>query len=64
MVLYRRVIHIAQLALLFIFFLFLDRLLPSSHPSPPPFSQDECQQLITLLRSFNREPLIAAFSIS
>ncbi|KAF8272452.1 hypothetical protein EI94DRAFT_1566271 [Lactarius quietus] len=29
------------------------RLLPSSHPRPPPFSQDECQQLITLLRSFN-----------
>lgn len=32
---------------------YTDRLLPSSHPSPPPFNQEECQQLITLLRSFN-----------
>lgn len=32
---------------------YTDRLLPSSHPTPPPFSQEECQQLITLLRSFN-----------
>lgn len=32
---------------------YTDRLLPSSQPSPPPFSQEECQQLITLLRSFN-----------
>ncbi|KAI9466985.1 hypothetical protein BJY52DRAFT_35421 [Lactarius psammicola] len=32
---------------------YTDRLLPSSHPAPPPFSQEECQQLITLLRSFN-----------
>ena len=33
----------------------LDRLLPSSLPSTPPFSQEECQELLTLLRSFNRE---------
>jgi hypothetical protein len=32
---------------------YTDRLLPSAHPSPPPFTQEECQQLITLLRSFN-----------
>ncbi|KAF9476779.1 hypothetical protein BDN70DRAFT_949891 [Pholiota conissans] len=30
-----------------------DRLLPSARPIPPPFTQDECQELMTLLRSFN-----------
>ena len=39
-------------------FLALDHLLPSrsSLPSIPPFSQEECRELLTLLRSFNREP--------
>ena len=37
-------------------FLSSDRLLPSTHPSLPPFSQEECQELLTLLRSFNRKP--------
>jgi hypothetical protein len=32
-----------------------DRLLPSPHPSLPPFSQEECQELLTLLRSFSRK---------
>ncbi|KAI0307190.1 hypothetical protein B0F90DRAFT_534019 [Multifurca ochricompacta] len=32
---------------------YTDRLLPSSHLSLPPFSQEECQELIALLRSFN-----------
>ncbi|KAI0268289.1 hypothetical protein BC834DRAFT_821316, partial [Gloeopeniophorella convolvens] len=32
---------------------YTDRLLPSSHPTPPPFTQEECQELISLLRSFN-----------
>ena len=36
-------------------FLALDRLLPSPLPSIPPFSREECQELLTLLRSFNRE---------
>jgi hypothetical protein len=36
-------------------FLASDRLLPSAQPSLPPFSQEECQELLTLLRSFNRE---------
>jgi hypothetical protein len=31
-----------------------DRLLPSPHPSLPPFSQEECQELLILLRSFSR----------
>jgi hypothetical protein len=35
---------------------YTDRLLPSSHPFQPPFSQEECQELLTLLRSFNRKP--------
>ncbi|KAI9509567.1 hypothetical protein F5148DRAFT_742633 [Russula earlei] len=29
----------------------------SPHPSPPPFSQEECQEWLTQLRSFSREPL-------
>jgi hypothetical protein len=33
-----------------------DRLLPSPAPSLPPFSQEECQELIALLRSVEREP--------
>ncbi|KAH9981599.1 hypothetical protein BJV74DRAFT_854774 [Russula compacta] len=32
---------------------YTDRLLPSPHPSLPPFSQEECQELLTLLRSFS-----------
>ena len=40
-------------------FLALDRLLPSALPSIPPFSQEECQELLTLLRSFNSEPLLS-----
>jgi hypothetical protein len=42
--------------ILFFIFLASDRLLPSSHPFQPPFSQEECQELLTLLRSFNRKP--------
>ncbi|KJA17727.1 hypothetical protein HYPSUDRAFT_146154 [Hypholoma sublateritium FD-334 SS-4] len=30
-----------------------DRLLPSARPIPAPFSQEECQELMTLLRSFH-----------
>lgn len=33
-----------------------DRLLPSPHPSLPPFSQEECQELLRMLHSFDREP--------
>ncbi|KAF8179221.1 hypothetical protein BJ912DRAFT_855727, partial [Pholiota molesta] len=32
-----------------------DRLLPSARPIPPPFTQDECQELMNLLRSFSAE---------
>ncbi|THH18607.1 hypothetical protein EW146_g2429 [Bondarzewia mesenterica] len=32
---------------------YTDRLLPSSHPLPPPFTQDECQELMGLLRSLD-----------
>lgn len=32
-----------------------DRLLPSHRAIPSPFSQDECQELMTLLRSFNTD---------
>ncbi|ETW83756.1 hypothetical protein HETIRDRAFT_472051 [Heterobasidion irregulare TC 32-1] len=35
---------------------YTDRLLPSSHPTPPPFSQDECQELMGLLRSLDGPP--------
>ena len=35
----------------------LDCLLQSSLTSISPFSQEECQELLLLLRSFNREPL-------
>ena len=31
----------------------IDRLLPSNRPIPSPFSQEECQELMALLRSFN-----------
>ncbi|KIM38706.1 hypothetical protein M413DRAFT_29942 [Hebeloma cylindrosporum] len=31
------------------------RLLPSQGSIPPPFTQEECQELMNLLRSFNRE---------
>jgi hypothetical protein len=31
---------------------YTDRLLPSHRPVPPPFSQEECHELMTLLRSF------------
>ena len=56
MVLYWSV-HFPHVILSFIF-IALDRLLPSrsSLPSIPPFSQEECRELLTLLRSFNREP--------
>jgi hypothetical protein len=37
-------------------FLASDRLLPSPHPSLPPFSQEECQELLKMLHSFDREP--------
>src|SRR5216684_3183793 len=33
-----------------------DRLLPSPHSSLPPFSQEECQELLRMLHSFDREP--------
>ncbi|KAJ3567977.1 hypothetical protein NP233_g6017 [Leucocoprinus birnbaumii] len=32
-----------------------DRLLPSNQVAPPPFSQDECQELNSLLRSFSAD---------
>jgi hypothetical protein len=32
-----------------------DRLLPSNQVVPAPFSQDECQELNSLLRSFNAD---------
>jgi hypothetical protein len=37
-------------------FLVSDGLLPSPHPSIPPFSQEECQELLRMLHSFDREP--------
>jgi hypothetical protein len=37
-------------------FLASDRLLPSPHSSLPPFSQEECQELLRMLHSFDREP--------
>ena len=55
MVLYWWVASFAHLLLLPIICLVLDRLLPTPHPSLPPFSQEECQELLTLLRSFSRE---------
>ena len=55
MVLYWWVASFAHLLLLPIIRLALDRLLPTPHPSLPPFSQEECQELLTLLRSFSRE---------
>jgi hypothetical protein len=33
----------------------VDRLLPSNQVVPAPFSQDECQELNSLLRSFNAD---------
>ncbi|KAI9508917.1 hypothetical protein F5148DRAFT_979083, partial [Russula earlei] len=35
---------------------YTDRLLPAPHPSLPPFSHEECQELLKLLRSFNHVP--------
>ncbi|KAI9509548.1 hypothetical protein F5148DRAFT_978126 [Russula earlei] len=35
---------------------YINRLLPSPRLSPPPFSEEECQELLMQLRSFNREP--------
>jgi hypothetical protein len=32
-----------------------DRLLPSDRTVPAPFAQDECQELMSLLRSFGSE---------
>ena len=32
---------------------FLDRLLPSQRTVPAPFTQEECQELMSLLRSFS-----------
>ncbi|KAI0065971.1 hypothetical protein BV25DRAFT_1868650 [Artomyces pyxidatus] len=32
---------------------YTDRLLPSSHSAPPPFTQEECQELIALLHSLD-----------
>ena len=34
------------------FFLFIERLLPSHRAIPAPFTQEECQELMTLIRSF------------
>jgi hypothetical protein len=31
---------------------YTDRLLPAHLPVPPPFTQEECQELMTMLRSF------------
>ncbi|KAL4257782.1 hypothetical protein AB1N83_010513 [Pleurotus pulmonarius] len=35
---------------------YTDRLLPRSHGPPPPFSQEECNELTNLLRSFGDNP--------
>jgi len=35
---------------------YTDRLLPLSRPVPPPFTQEECQELMSLLRSFGGTP--------
>jgi hypothetical protein len=35
-----------------LFFFFIERLLPSHSAVPAPFTQEECQELMTLIRSF------------
>jgi hypothetical protein len=41
----------------------LDRLLPSQRPVPPPFSQNECQELMNLLRSFDGSEYLSRLRI-
>jgi len=36
-----------------------DRLLPSQSSIPPPFTQEECQELMALLRSFNNGKIVS-----
>jgi hypothetical protein len=36
-----------------------DRLLPSQGSIPPPFTQEECQELMSLLRSFNNGKIVS-----
>ncbi|KAF8886964.1 hypothetical protein BD779DRAFT_1529018 [Infundibulicybe gibba] len=40
-----------------------DRLLPSNRAAPAPFTQDECQELTTLLRSFDSQGDAAAQTV-
>lgn len=56
MVLHRSVYFSRLMLMLPLIFLASDRLLPSPHPSLPPFSQEECQELLRMLHSFDREP--------
>jgi hypothetical protein len=35
---------------------YIDRLLPTHGPIPPPFTQEECQELMTMLRFFGGAP--------